>query len=116
VLIKPLINDPAAEVLRSAGIIRSKDDSSDKNELKRILDNNSLSLEEVIQELSLVARESREENTKLRALDTALKLHGAMDDEQVKIPQITIIIQPLNDSQRDPIPSILIPREVLQNA
>lgn len=106
-------HDPASEVLKQSGILRPLSDANDKNELKRILNDNSLSLEEVIAQLSFTAHESRDETLKLRAIDTALKLHGAMNDEQVKIPSITIVIQPKDSSlSPDPIPSILIPREV----
>lgn len=113
-LIKPQVQDPASAVLKEAGLLRSS--SGDKNALKEILNSNSLSLEEVIQQLSFTAHNARDETLQMKAVETALKLHGAMNEEAVKIPQITIVIQPSGNPNEGPIPSIFIPREIETNA
>ncbi len=113
-------NSPISEILHSAGIIKPKS-NEEGNRLKEILSDSGLSLEEVISELSNVVKGSGDESLKLRGIDTALKLHGAMKEEDKSIPQITINIQAPQARLADEcgadeseetygIPSIFIPR------
>ena len=112
-----LINNtpsPINEILQAAGVIRAKS-ADEKNHLKEILNDSALSLEEVISELSNVVKGSQDESIKLRGIDTALKLHGAMKEEDKSVPSITINIQAPREAASESeetygIPSIFIPR------
>lgn len=106
------IFDPAHEALKEAGLIRTHS-AADKNYLRELLDDNGLSLESVIAELSNVVRESPDQALKLRGIDTSLKLHRVMDDPDAnKVPQVTIVIQASSNGGGGSIPSIFIPREI----
>jgi hypothetical protein len=87
--------------LRESGI-------SDKNEIQKLLELEGLGPGEVISELASVMRGADNSATKMRALDTALKLNGLLkNDEGVLAPTVNIII---HDSEFSGANPILIPR------
>ncbi len=115
-----LIN-PITEILQSAGI--SKPKNADSNSLKELLDEKSLSLTEIIEELSMLVRGSQDDSIRLRGIDKALQLHGVLKDEVSQVPQVNIIIQAPGSegpgaafhqsNQESQIPTIFIPRSIL---
>lgn len=81
-----------------------------KKELQEILDSNGLGPDQVIEELGSAIRGADNSATRLRGLETALKLNGLLrNDQESIVPQVTIVIR---DSQYEVNP-ILIPRETI---
>lgn len=81
-----------------------------KKELQEILDSNGLGPDQVIEELGSTIRGADNSATRLRGLETALKLNGLLrNDQESIIPNVTILIR---DSQYEVNP-ILIPRETI---
>jgi len=99
-------NDSIAEVLRESGI------KPPGNNLREILDSQFLSLDDAIRQLSSIVHDSSDNSTKLRAIDTTLKLHKVLEEDKKEVPSITIVIQPPSGGHLEAIPSILIPREL----
>ena len=106
----PIINDGAIdEILSDSGL--KKEES---NDLKKILSQNGLSLEETIQNLANLALNG-DDAIRIRATEGALKLHKVLEPEQSTQPIINITIQ----SGASPdgrsihgIASILVPRVI----
>lgn len=87
----PIIKPEIQKVLRSAGLLPEEQDSTltiDEN-----LNLAGLSTEAIAEELSNLALRSGNEALRLRALETALKVKGALKDQPVPIPSFTIVIQ-----------------------
>ncbi len=79
-----------------------------KTDLEQLLSNNNLSREEVLENLSLLMRSGETDGVRLKAAETALKLHGLFEDDAEKNNfSVTIII---NDVEFNGINPILIPR------
>jgi hypothetical protein len=100
------MSDPADEILADVGLKPRQSG----NALRDILENQGLGLDRVIAELSDIMTESPDRNVRLRATETALKLHRVMEDEKAPAPAVTIVIQ--GGSGHSSIPSILLPREI----
>ncbi len=84
-----------------------KESGKGQSELLKLLEANGLGPEECIEELGTAIRGADNSATRLRGLETALKLNGMFPKEGAsEIPSVTIII---NDSQHIVNP-ILIPR------
>jgi hypothetical protein len=98
----PLLSPTAIrDVLKESGL-------TDQTDIKKILEANSLSPNDVIQEVGYILRGGESSAIKLRAAETALKLNGLLNnrDEGPTAPIVNIII---NDSANIENP-ILIPR------
>ena len=81
---------------------------SEEKDLKRLLHENNLSPSEVLDTLASVMRGGENDNTRLRAAETALKLNGMLfNNESPQIPHVTIII---NNGDVGAVNPILIPR------
>lgn len=100
-------NTPADAILKEAGLGPSS------NNLRDLLENNFLGLDEVIQELSNVVHNDPKSELRLKGIDTALKLHKVMDDDK-SVPSIVINIAAGGNSNIGGIPDILIPRNIPQ--
>ena len=106
--LKPIINDEAIdEILNGSGL--KKEES---NDLKKILSESGLSLENTIQNLANLALNG-DDAIRIRATEGALKLHKVLEPEQLAQPFINITIQsgaaPDTRSIHG-IASILVPR------
>lgn len=111
-LMKPVIEDPTAEILRDSGFLSAQGAKSDGDRLKEILENKGLGLDKVVAELADLVNYSREETIRLRAIDTSLKLHRVMEPEGAAAPSVTIVIQ--SSLQQGGVPQILLPRTATQ--
>jgi hypothetical protein len=114
----------AQKLMAAAGVEGAKEpvpvDDAGANNVRTLLDRAGLSLEDTIQELAIVAKGANE-GLRARAIDTALKMHGALKEAAVgSVPSFQIIIK--NDSSQDPgstnpagVNPIFIPRQLLQS-
>lgn len=73
-----------------------------------LLDEAGLSKEEVLLNVASMMRSGETDGVRLKAADTALKLHGMMSADASDVPHVTIVI---HDSTLS-INPILIPREM----
>jgi len=99
----PLLNpNQIKNVLAEAGI--------KKNDIKALLEANSLGPDELISELGSAIRTADNSATRLRGIETGLKLNGLLrnDDSGVSAPIVNIII---NDAQFGEVNPILVPRQ-----
>lgn len=119
----PLINQNIQKILREAGLDSSattnetkKTSSKEQTDLEIKLEAAGLSLDDVLNDLSYIARQGGSEAIRLRALENALKAHGVNKDQPPAVPTINIIINDskVADSQNDfnGINPILIPRKL----
>ena len=112
----PLMRPEIQQILRTAGLVKESE-SKPNQSLSDRLNAAGLSLDELLEELSLVAKTSGNDGLKLRALETALKAHGALKENSPQVPSFTIIIQDGNSPQSN-IPQgvnpILLPRQLLK--
>lgn len=94
-LLKPSLSEQdtaMAEVLTAAGILSPRR-TSERDALKEALRTNGLDLEKCVEELKNQLLDSRKEETRVKLLETALKLNGAMKDDAVReAPSITFQI------------------------
>ena len=116
----PLMKPEIQNILRKAGLAPASSDS-DERSVSEKLDAAGLSLQETLDQLAYIAKESGNESLRARCLETALKAHGALKDTTPAPPSFTIVIQP---SQGSPSVSshpnlpqgvnpILLPRQLL---
>jgi hypothetical protein len=99
-------------VLRAAGLEKSESEGTISEKLSRA----GLSDDELAEELVLLAKNSGNEALRLRAIETALKIKGALKDQPSSVvPSFTIVIQPFsaNSAPEGPNP-ILFPRVLVQ--
>lgn len=91
------------DVLSESGLV-------DQSDIKKVLEANSLGINEVISEVGYIMRGGENSSVKLRAAETAMKLHGYLNnkDDGPAAPIVNIII---NDSKDTVINPILIPRQ-----
>lgn len=110
----PLIKPEVQKVLRKAGL---KEPESEKLSVNENLDIAGLSNEAIAEELTRLALNSNNEALKLRALETALKVRGALKEAETALPQFTIIIQNSDNStvEHHGINPIVFPRQSLKN-
>jgi len=110
----PLIKPEVQNLLRKAGIGASSENESASSKLDRA----GLSTEDIAEELSEIAKRGETEAIRLRALETGLKVHGALKEKagSETLPNISITIQNAGASERM-VPSvnpIILPRQSLQ--
>lgn len=108
-LLKPeLEQSQIHEVLKEVGLKKSSSQSKDdKKTIREILADAGLSQEDIAQELGTLVRMAENETTRMRALETAAKMSGMMQEESRPMVPISIIIQ---DPRAVEINPILIPR------
>jgi len=94
------------EVLKQTGIRKSSSPRG-KEEIKDLLENNSLGAEDVLDTLGSLMRGAENETTRLRAAEMGLKLNGLLQNDQVAAPSLTIVIRDKASAEVNPI---LIPR------
>lgn len=87
-------------------VLQMETQKPDKTDLVGALENNRLSVSDLVGELGDLARGADSDSVRLQAVKTGLELHKALGDDGDK-PIINIIIR---DSQVGSINPILIPR------
>ena len=110
----PLIKPEIQNLLRKAGL--APEQSKIDQTLVEKLDCAGLDLDSVLEELNILAKSSGNEALRLRALETALKAHGALKDSAPAIPSFTIIIQDgasAHETTNPQVNPILLPRQLL---
>jgi hypothetical protein len=100
----PILNPKGLqEVLRSATLSKRG-----KGDLSNLLEDASLSKEEVLANISSIMRSADSDGVRLRAAEMGAKLNGMLDQDNGKqVPVVNILIQ---DSQIAGFNPILFPR------
>jgi hypothetical protein len=101
----PILSPIPPEQIRD--LLKSAKAEQAKQTLKEILEEN-LSVEDIVDNVAQVLRDSTNDPTRLRAAELGAKLHGLLNsDEQRVIPVINVFI----NGAVDGINPILFPRE-----
>jgi hypothetical protein len=103
----PILKPQIAEALRESGLLKAQAQDLDDS-----LDQNGLSLNDVLSQLQFEMTNGETSASRVRASEIALKIRGLMKDQPSVGPSITIVI---NDSQPEKIGGfnpILVPREL----
>jgi len=124
----PLINPEIQELLRQAGLQEPGKVSKDGRTVGEKLDAAGLSLDETLEELHFVVKNSGNEALRVRCLETIMKAHGALKESAPAPPSFTIIIQE-NSAIQNPtstpatnqqtlkgVNPILLPRQLLKTS
>ena len=108
----PLIKPEIQKVLRAAGL---SPDIKDETSLDEKLSQAGLSNYTLAEEITNIALHSRNDALRLKALETALKVKGALKDQPPVIPSFTVVIQNSSPdlSKTGGVNPILFPRQSL---
>lgn len=87
----PIIKPEIQKVLRTAGLL--PEERAESSTIHEGLESAGLTTEAIADELTSLALRSNNEALRLRALETALKVKGALKDTPAQIPNFTVIIQ-----------------------
>jgi hypothetical protein len=106
-ILKPDIQRALRAAVRDAGI-----DNTEGNEtVSELMDKKDMSMSQILDDLKDFIDTSTNEPLRLRAIETALKMKGALKDTaQSPIPSITILIQDQSGSSVNGVNPILVPR------
>jgi hypothetical protein len=113
----PLIRPEIQQVLRNAGLLGEEKSKSGGRSLTDRLDDAGLGLDDTLEQLAFVAKESGNEALRVRCLETILKAHGALKESAPAAPSFTLVINGSpSDSANIPqgINPILLPRQLLE--
>src|SRR6266568_659036 len=102
----PIISPDIQKALRQVGLSKNLKDIP----LVERLEANNLSLDDALEQLSEIMQ-GGDANQKLRAVDTALKLHKVLNEDKVQMPVIQIQINDKFSAASTSVNPILIPRE-----
>lgn len=101
----PLMRPEIQAVLRSSGLDAVGKAAAEKAPLSDLLESVGLGLEKTLENLAETANSSANESLRIRANETALKMHGALKETvQTQMPSFTIVI---NDSYGPPAGQII---------
>jgi hypothetical protein len=90
----PLIKPEVQKVLKQAGLIKTSSSQSIDRTVSETLTDSGLSDDNLAEELTYLALHSQNEGLRLRAIETALKVKGALKEvSPASIPSFTIVIQ-----------------------
>lgn len=108
-----LIKPEVQKILRAAGLERPE--KADDLYVHQHLNNTGLSNERIAEELTSLAINSGSDHLRLRAIETALKVKGALRDVTPVAPNFTIIIQNSGQdfNRTNGINPIIFPRQSL---
>lgn len=101
-------------VLRESGF--SPSEKVEKGSLSEQLDEAGLSLNQALGELAFLVRNTQNDSLKKSALETVLRLHGALKEQAAPLPTVTIVIKDPTGSlsaDKDGVNPIVLPRELL---
>lgn len=103
----PLIKPEVQKILRAAGLEKETSVGSASEKLSSA----GLDEDRIAEELTAIATSSGNEALRLKALETALKVHGSLKDQTTaQLPSFNIIIQGSSEGSINPI---LLPRQSL---
>ncbi len=109
----PIMRPEIQDVLRKAGLAPEKKVASD-SPLDQQLEEAGLGLSEVLERYSYIIENTANETLKKSALDTVLKMHGALKETAPAPPSFTIVITGGSDAKTvDGVNPILLPRQLL---
>lgn len=121
----PTIRPEIQKALRQAGLDKSSttkldsnfnlDLDTEKSTLERKLETAGLSLEDTLDDLRMLVKNTQNDNLRLRATETILKMHQALKEQAGAMPSINIIIQDPNKDflqKTNGVNPILLPREL----
>jgi hypothetical protein len=101
---------PSTVILEEAGVIKPTTKNTPAA-ISEILNSQGLSREDIIESLQSLALYAEKEETRLRAQELALKLHGELrNDSGSNIPNFTFVIQNYNEESNVQVNQILTPR------
>jgi len=90
----PLIKPEIQKILRASGLDVSEPSEAPVGSISEKLDNAGLSKDELAEELSIIIKSSCNESLRLRAIESALKAHGVLKENQpITVPSFTVIIK-----------------------
>lgn len=109
----PLIKPEVQKVLTKAGLL--DDNSLSTKSVDENLSHHGLDNSGIAEELAGLALRSNNESLRLRALETALKVKGALRETAAQIPNFTIVIQNSSSSldKTQGVNPIIFPRQSL---
>jgi hypothetical protein len=109
----PLIKPEIQKILRAAGL--EKEPGNESESLIDKLSNAGLSGDALAEEITNIALHSNNDHLRLRALETVLKVRGALKDQPPSLPSFTVVIQNSNKdlSETEGVNPILFPRQSL---
>lgn len=111
----PIIKPEVQKVLRAAGLEKPLNPTRTVDEN---LDLAGLSNEAIAEALTRIALYADTDHMKMRALETALRVKGAMKEQTQQMPKFTIVIQNTGNSEKTSrsggINPILLPRQSLK--
>lgn len=115
----PLMSPGVQAALRKAGVEKipiHELPGREEESITEKLHSAGLSLETTLENLATIANGTGNEGLKLRANETALKLHGALKESNINtVPSFTIVIQdPGSASQTQVANPIFLPRQLHQ--
>ena len=107
----PLIKPEVQKILRAAGLEKEESSGTASEQLSQA----GLSTSDIAERLTGLAESSGSDALRLRALEIALKVHGALKEQPTtQVPSFTIIIQSASESSKAPdINPIVFPRQSL---
>lgn len=116
----PLIKPEVQSILRESGLAPERNSKANEGTIAEKMAQAGLDDECLVEELYNIAKMSSNEGLKLRALETALKIRGALKDTAPPPPSFTIVIQPSSFHTSDQYATdgtnpILLPRQLLNN-
>lgn len=124
----PLINPEIQKALRHAaevtgdaaigGRTPTSNIDGEPTEVEQHLQNAGMGLEEAVNELAHLAKNSGNEGLRLRAIEDTLKLHKVMKEDGAALPVINIIIMEAPGADKrviEDVNRIFIPRELLKS-
>lgn len=112
----PIIKPEVQKILRTAGLIEDRSEiSEDSLNMDQQLSISGLNGESIAEELTNLALHSQNESLRLRALETALRVKGALKDQPAQLPTFNIVIQGSSTdlSKTEGVNPIIFPRQSL---
>ena len=115
----PLINPEIQKALRAAGLGNdtTSTESGECSPVETHLQNAGMGLEEAVNELAHLAKNSGSEALRLRAIEDTLKLHKVMKEDGPALPTINIMIMEAPGADKrtvEGVNQIFLPRELIK--
>lgn len=107
----PIIKPEVQKILRTAGLLNES--VAETTTIETSLNNAGLDNTSMAEELTSLALRSQNESLRLRAIETALRVKGALKDATPQVPSFTIVINGANSdlSRTSGINPTLFPRQ-----
>ena len=111
----PIVKPEIQKILRASGLDSTKE-QSDESSISEKLEAAGLSDERLAELLTDIASGSANEGIRLRAIETGLKVRGALKESAPAAPSFTIVIQSANPSSpQHEVNPIMFPRQSMVN-